>query len=387
MSTARCRFFRGVAALLSALIVSVVACAEICWVVVGTRQDGPGRGISMARFDLETGALSIPRLVFETPQPVFWVPGADPRHLYFCHGLDQFDGRPEGFISAFLVDAEAGALTLINQTSIGGRGASHVNLDQTGRWLLEASYRSGHVAVFSLRGDGSIGERASLLQHSGKSVHPDRQTSAHPHSIYPDPTNRFVLVPDLGLDKIVIYRFDPTFGILLPHDPGAVELPAGSGPRHLAWHPDGRHAYVTQELINAVTTFAWDADSGTLLPLQTISTLPADFSGQNTASEIAVHPSGRYIYASNRGSDNTIAVFAVDPVSALLTPVDRVSSRGLWPRNFSIDRTGRWMVVSNHDSDSLVVFAIDPVSGRLAAVGEPVAAPNPFGTRFLERRP
>lgn len=384
MTTPAGRPIRLAAALLLVLAGAALARAESCWVIVGTRRDGPGLGISTARFDLETGALAAPSLAFETPQPVFWVPSGDGTRLYFCHGLDRFEERPEGFVSAFRFETSSGGLTLLNQASIGGRGASHVNLDHTGRWLLEASYRSGHVAVFTLQPDGSIGPRVTLIQHEGRGPHPERQAAPHPHAIYADPTNHYVLVPDLGLDRVVVYRFDAATGALEKHEPASAILPPGSGPRHLAWHPDGRHAYVTLELHNAVAVLAWDAAAPRLSEVQIIATLEPGFTGANTAAEIAVHPSGRYVYASNRGADNSIAVFSVDRDSGRLTPVERVPSRGLWPRNFSIDRAGRWMVVSNHDSDSLVVFAIDEASGRLTPVGEPVAAPTPFGTRFLE---
>ena len=380
------RAVRSAGALAAAVLALGVLRADTCPVIIGTRQDGPGRGISVAQFDLQTGELSTPRLVAETPQPVFWVGDDAAQHVYFCHGLDRFEDRAEGFISAFRVVADDDALVLINQVAIGGRGASHVNLDHSGQWLLEASYRSGHVAVFGLRPDGGIGLRTALVQHTGRSIHPSRQTSPHPHAIYPDPTNRYLLVPDLGLDKILVYRLDATAGTITPHDPAALELPPGSGPRHLAWHPDGRRAFATLELSNAVAALSWDATLGTLSLRQTVSTLPEGFAGENTAAEVAVHPSGNYVYASNRGTDNSIAVFAVDAGPGPLSAIERVSSRGQWPRNFSIDRSGRWMIVSNHDSDSLAVFSIDRSTGRLTPVGEPVTAPHPFGTRFLEPR-
>jgi len=382
-----CGFIARSRAAVSLLLLSGLAAtlpAATCHVLVGTRKDGPGHGISVASFDLESGALSAPRLVLEIPQPVFWTGDTTGRRVYFCHGLDNFEGRTEGFVSAHAFESESGALTLLNQAGIGGRGASHVALDHTGRWLLQASYRSGHVAVFAIDAAGAIGARTALVQHSGRSIHPTRQDSPHPHAILPAPDNRHVLVPDLGLDRIVVYRFDAATGVLEPHSPAGLDLPPGSGPRHLAWHPDGRHVYATLELTNAVVTLAWDAERATLTLEQTLSTLEPGFDGENTAAEIAVHPSGRYVYASNRGTENSIAVFAVDPASGGLRPVERVSSRGAWPRNFSIDRSGRWMVVSNHDSDNLVVFAIDPSTGRLTPVGDPVSAPLPFGTRFLE---
>lgn len=384
MTSAGGTFAKATGAILLACLLAGSLHGAICQVLIGTRKDGPGRGISIADFNLETGALSAPRLVCETPQPVYWVGDPTGSRIYFCHGLDQFGDTAEGFVSAFAYDRVRNSLTLLNQAAIGGRGASHVNLDHSGRWLLEASYRSGHVAVFALQADGSIGARTATVAHSGRSVHPERQTSPHPHSIYPDPTNRFLVVPDLGTDKIVVYRFDADQGVITPHAPPSLELPPGSGPRHLAWHPDGRRAYVTLELVNAVAAMTWDSAAGTLTLDQSISTLAPGFSGANTAAEIAVHPSGRYVYASNRGADNSIAAFTIDATSGKLAPLARVSSRGLLPRNFTIDRSGRWMVVSNHDSDSLVVFAIDPTTGGLAPVGEPVTVPNPFGTRFLE---
>jgi 6-phosphogluconolactonase len=365
------------------LLASIGARGADLLVLFGTRLAEPGRGLSVAHFDTVTGALSEPRMVFETPAPVFSVSSPDGRYVYVCHGLDSFAGQAEGFVSAFSVGQPDGALTLLNQQAIGSRGASHVSLDHTGRFLLEASYRSGHVVVFALETDGRIGARTALIEHTGRSVHPQRQAAPHPHAIYVDPSNRFALVPDLGLDKVLVYRFDARNGTLTPNDPPAATLPPGSGPRHLAWHPDGRHVYLIDELVNAVTVFTWNGATGTLAATQTIPTLEAGFTGENTAAEIAVHPSGRFIYASNRGTENCVTVFSVDPASGQLALVERVSSRGKWPRNFTIDPEGRWMVVSNHDSDNAVVFRIAAETGRLTPVGDPVSLPTPFGTRFL----
>jgi len=354
------------------------------WLVYfGTRLAESGAGISLARFDSETGNLSQPQRVFETPAPVFFAVSPDARRLYVCHGVDTFAGRPGSGVSAFAIDGMDGHLTLLNQQSTVGNGGSHVSLDRSGRVLLEANYRAGNVVAFPIEADGRIGVVGALMQHTGHSVHPQRQTAPHPHAIYADPTNQYALVPDLGVDRIFVYRLDPLTGGLAPRDPPGLAMPPGSGPRHLAWNPNGRYAYVVNELSNSVTVLAWDATRGVLTPRTTVPTLAAGFAGENTAAEIAVHPGGRFLYVSNRGAENSLTVFALDASGEHPTVVERVPSRGLWPRNFVIDPAGRWMIVSNHDSDNAVVFRIDQQTGRLSPVGEPVTLRVPFGIALV----
>jgi len=248
-----------------------------------------------------------------------------------------------------------------------------------------ANYQGGSVAAWRLNPDGSLGERTAFVQHSGHSINPQRQTHAYAHSIVVDLSNRFVLVADLGLDKLFVYRFDPANGSLTPNDPAYASITPGSGPRHVVFHPNGRWVYLITEMGSTVHLFDWSGQRGTLTEEQSISTLPRDFHGTSTAAEIKVSRDGRFFYASNPGHDS-IAVFSIDQRNGRITSIQNVSSRGQMPRNFEIDPTGQWLLVTNHNSNSAAVFRIDRKTGRLAAVGQPVAVNYPFCPRFLERR-
>jgi 6-phosphogluconolactonase len=375
------------AGLLRPLVLTVVLAPPAAFgadtlVFFGTHAEGPGRGLSVARFDVATGAITSPSLVAEAAAPAFFVLSADGRRLYTCNSLDTYQVQAGGAVSAYAVDPKSGRLTLLNEKPTGGGEPAYVSLDATGRFVLVANYNGGSVAVFALGPDGRLAERTAFVQHEGRSVHPERQTGPHAHCIRTDPSNRFALVADLGLDKVLVYRFDSRDGSLRPNDPPWVALAPGAGPRHLTFHPGGAFAYVINELASTVTAFAWDSARGTLTERQTISTLPAGFGGASTGAEIEVHPSGRWLYASNRGHDS-LAVFAVDRDTGRLALIEYVPTRGHTPRNFAFDASGRWLVVTNHDSENAAVFRVDSESGRLAPMGQPVTLPNPFGVRLL----
>ena len=275
-----------------------------------------------------------------------------------------------------------GALTAINTAPSAGQGPCHVSVTPDGKAVLVANYSSGVVALLPVRADGGLNPPSSFDQHEGKSIHPSRQKAPYAHSINPSADGRFAFAADLGTDKIYTYRIDTAAGTLTAASPASVSLEPGSGPRHLAQSPDGRHAYVINELANTITTFSLDAQTGTLKALQTVPTLPADFTGKNTTAEILIHPSGRFVYGSNRGHDS-IAVFKVDPATGTLTAVEHVSTQGRNPRNFTLDPTGRWLIAANQDGDSLVVFAIDETTGRLTPTGQTVKLTAPVCVRFL----
>ena len=365
--------------LLAAALGSASSHAADMFVYFGSHRTGPGIGFSLAHFDTNTGVLTKPEFLVESPAPAFFALAPDGRHLYTCNS-----GSPGG-VSAYAIEPHTGRLTLVNRVLAGGRDTSYVCLDQTGRFLLAANYEGGNIAAFALRPDGGIGDWTGFAQHTGSSVHPKRQMHAYAHSIIVDPTNRFALVADLGVDQLFVYRFDEKTGALTPNDPPFAKVAAGSGPRHVKFHPNGREVFLLNEIACTIIAFDWDAAKGALTQRQTISTLPADFTGENTCAEIEVHPNGRFLYASNRGHDS-LAVFAIDPASGQLAFVERVSSRGKWPRNFAFDPTGRWIVCTNHNSDNAVVFRVDAATGRLTPVGEPVAVPYPFCERFLPVR-
>jgi 6-phosphogluconolactonase len=342
------------------------------WIIFGTQRSGPGTGFSRASFNAETGELDAPELVAVADDPSFFVINPDGDRLFTCNS-----GTPGG-VSAYSVDATTGKLDFINHHGSRGRGPSQLSLDRTGRFVLAANYGGGYVEVVAIEPDGSLGGQTAMIEHHGRSVRGDRQTRPYAHCVTVAPSNQFALVADLGLDQVLVYRFDAMSGALTPHVPPFVALTPGSGPRHLAWHPDGRRVYLIEELSNEVTALEWNEETGALRELQTLTTLPGDFRGESTAAEILVHPNGRFLYASNRGHDS-VAVFAIDARAGTLTLVERVSSQGRTPRYLAFDPTGRWLIVANHDSDNVTVFAIDEVSGRLTPAGAPVHVHRPFG--------
>ncbi len=346
------------------------------YVYFGSHSFGPGIGFSLAHFDTENGQLSQPRFLLEAREPAFFVIHPDGRHLYTCNS-----GEPGG-VSAYAIDPRTGALTLINRVLAGGGDTSFICLDRTGRYALAANYDGGNVSVFALRPDGGIGDWTAFVQHHGSSVNRERQAHAYAHSIITDPTNRFALVADLGLDKVFVYRFDDRNGSLTPNAPAFVTVAPGSGPRHVRFHPNGRWVYLVSEMASTVTGFNWSTPTGTLSEFQTISTLPRDYAGTSMAAEILVHPNGRFLYASNRGLDS-IAVVSIDGATGHLGLVENVPSGGSKPRNFAFDPSGKWIICTNTDANNAVVFSIDEATGRLTRTGAPVSLPSPYCERFL----
>jgi 6-phosphogluconolactonase len=346
------------------------------FVFFGTHLAGAGKGFSLAHFDSDTGALTVPQFDAEAVAPAYFVIHPDGRHLYTCNS-----GRPGG-ISAYAIDRTTGKLTLINSRPAGGADTSYLSLDRTGRYALIANYEGGNIAVFALAPDGGIGARTAFVQHTGHSVDPERQKHAYAHSIITDPSNRFAVVCDLGLDKVFVYRFDARTGSLAPNDPAFVTVAPGSGPRHPVFHPNGRWVYVVTEIGSTVLAFDWDGASGILHQFQTVSALPAGFPGVSVSAEIAVHPNGRFLYVSNRG-DDSIAIFAIDGANGRLTPLGHVPTHGKTPRNFAFDPSGRWIIATNHGSNNAVVFRVDGATGLLTPTGAPVPVPYPFCERFL----
>jgi 6-phosphogluconolactonase len=249
-------------------------------------------------------------------------------------------------------------------------------VDQTGHWVLVANYGSGSVAALPLGEDGRLGAGIVAIQHHGSSINPQRQSGPHAHFIAPDPLNQFALACDLGLDKVLVYRLNQPGAVLAPNAPPSVTVTAGSGPRHLAFHPDGRHVYLANEMASTMTVFEYQTKAGTLSPLQTISLLPEGFKGQSTAAEVQVHPSGKFVYASNRGHDSIVA-FAVEPKDGTLKLLEHHASGGRTPRHFAVDPSGRWLLAENQDSDSIVIMRIAEDTGLLTTTGPAVEVGSP----------
>lgn len=353
-----------------------LAMAATTLVYIAT-QDPARMGITVAEFDSETGVLSAPKMVVETRDPAHFTLAPGGKHLYMCN-----TGTPGG-VSAFAVeDKKTGALRLLNYRESKGRGPSYVSVDASGNYLLDANYGGGYVEVLSIAADGSLGEQTAFVQHAGSSVHPQRQNKPYAHWFRTDPTNKFGLVADLGMDQVVVYRFDAKSGKLTPNDPAFTKVAPGMGPRHLAYHPNGRWTYGIAELANEVMAFNWDAKKGTLTQFQSVKTLAEGFKDPSTAAEIAVHPNGQFLYASNRGEDSLV-VYAIDAKSGELSLKQRVSSGGKVPRYFSFDPTNKWLVVSNQEGGNVSVFSVDAKTGELAAKGAPVALAKPMAIAFL----
>jgi 6-phosphogluconolactonase len=351
-------------------------------VYVGTYTRGENEGIYVYRLDPSSGALTLASTVRGINNPSFLALHPQHRYLYSVSEVGGEAGRPTGGVSAFAIDPPTGALTGLNQQSSQGTGPCHLSVDQTGQYVLVANYGSGSVALLPIREDGQLGEATDFIQHEGSSVDPGRQERPHAHSITLDPTNRFAFAADLGLDKILIYQLDLSRGKLIPHEEPWVAVTAGAGPRHLAFHPDGRYAYVINELDNTLIAFAYDEARGTLRTLQTLSTLPEDFQGPSYCADVHVAPSGRFIYGSNRGHDS-IAIFAVDEAAGRLSLVDLEPTQGKFPRNFALDPTGTFLLAANQDSDNIVTFRIDPETGQLTPTGHVTNVPKPVCVKMI----
>jgi 6-phosphogluconolactonase len=352
-------------------------------VYFGTYTGGKSRGIYLSQLDGATGRLGEARLVAETPSPSFLAFAPGGKRIYAVNELDQFGGeKGVGSVSAFDISAESGDLKLLNVRSSRGAHPCHLTVDATGRWVLVANYSGGNLAVLPVAADGTLGEAAQVVRHEGWSRVAGRQEAAHAHSINLDAANRFAVAADLGIDKLMIYAFDAAEGKLTAADVPAVRAEPGSGPRHFAFHPDGRRAYVINELNSTLTALTYNPKKGEFGPGATLSTLPeARPVPGNSTAEVQVHPSGRFVYGSNRGH-NSIAVFKVGR-GGRLEWVENEPTQGRTPRNFGIDPTGRWLLAANQDSDSVVVFRIDEKTGALEATGQQIEVGRPVCVKFL----
>lgn len=356
------------------LLLNQTAMSKTSLVYIAT-QNPEKMGITVAEFDSSTGRLGAPKLAAQTRDPAHFTLSRDGSHLYMCN-----TGSPGG-VSAFAVDRKSGALKLLNYKESKGRGPSYVSVDESGRYVLDANYGGGYVQVHSLAKDGSLDAQTAFVEHAGSSVHA-RQNKPYAHWFRTDPSNEFGLVADLGIDQIVVYRFDD--GKLTPNDPPAAKTPPGSGPRHLVFHPNGKWIYGIAELANQVMAFHWDGDKGTLAHFQSVNTLADGFTEPSTAAEIAIHENGKFLYASNRGEDSLV-VYAIDAKSGELSLRQRIPSRGKVPRYFSLDPSNQWLLVSNQEGANVSVFGVDGKTGELTAVGEPVPLIKPMGVVFAPR--
>ena len=382
-------------------VATVMAAAALAWPSSGLHAQSRDGGAALLFVGTYTGAKTSSQGIYafrvqdgpsgpsfsplglaaETPSPSFIVVDARRGLLFAVNEVDTFEGTPTGSVSAFTIDRTTGKLTLINRRPSLGRAPCHLTLDKEGRNLIVANYSSGTVTVLPVAANGQLGE-PKMVQHTGSSVNPQRQQAPHAHCTTFDPEFGFLFACDLGIDKVMTYRLDPKASALTAHTPPFTPVKAGNGPRHMDFRPDGRFAYVLNELTSSVTAFAYDARKGLLQEMQTVSTVPPGYSGNNSGAEIAVHPSGRFLYTSNRGHDS-IARFRIDAESGELTYLDAEPTGGRTPRHFAIGPSGTWLLAANQNSGNFTAFTIDQSTGALKSTGTAVDVPAPVSLAFL----
>jgi len=339
--------------------------------------DGKGEGIYIYNLDPATGELTHAATVSGTGtiNPSFLALSPDRSCLYAVNEISG-DKGPHGIVSAFAIDPETRHLSYLNQQSTQGLAPCHISIEPEGRYCLAANYETGSVCVLPVLEDGSLGEASDTVQFYGSGPNPGRQEGAHAHMIVPDPNRNVILAVDLGTDRLMAFHLDLERGTLDPADPPWIQMPPGSGPRHLAFHPHQPFMYVINELQSTVTVFHAAGNREIFEAVQTISTLPEDFKGQNLGAEIMAAPSGRYVYASNRG-DNSLVIYSVDQETGRLSVIGRELTQGIGPRHFTIDPSGGLLLVANQDTDTVVTFRVDQDSGMLTATGYAAKVPTP----------
>jgi 6-phosphogluconolactonase len=364
------------------LLLPLAGLAKESLVYFGTSTAGKSKGIYVSRFDSTTGKLTAPELAAEIENPTFLTVAPGEHFLYAVREVDKIGDKATGGVKGYAVDAATGKLTPLNEQDSGGSGPCHISVDATGKCLLVANYGGGNIAALPIHADGSLGEIATLIQHSGSSVNTNRQAGPHAHSIYPTPDNRFVLNCDLGLDKVFAYRLDAGAAKLSAGDPPFATVAPGTGPRHLVFSADHKFVYVIGEMGGTVTVFSYAAANAAMTEVQNISLLPKDYAAMNTSAEIVLHPSGKFLYASNRGL-NSIALFSVDQKTGKLTFVEHQSTQGKTPRHFTLDPSGHWLIAENQGSDSVVVFSVDQTTGKLTPTGQTLSVGAPMCAVFV----
>jgi 6-phosphogluconolactonase len=361
------------------------------------RGESHSQGIYVSRFHAATGELSQPELAAEMVNPSFLVISPNHRFLYAVSEDPLSVGPPldhSSYVSAFAIDAATGKLRPLNTVPASGTSTCYISIDKSGKYVMMANFGSGSVSVVRIREDGSLGELTGFIQDVGHSVDPSIQMEPHPHSILVSPDNRYALVSDLGLDRVLIFRFDVETGKLSPPEPPFATVYPGGGPRHFAFDPAGKFGYQLSEMNGIVDVYAWDPAKGTLTGVQRAQTVPHDFFGGNHSGEIEIHPNGKFLYESNRRTQSdsvrgpdTVGVFSIDAASGMLAPVEQSLTGGIMPRNFKIDPTGAYLLVANQLSNNVVLFKIDGTTGRLSKTGTEIKVDTPVCLQFVPARP
>ena len=367
--------YRFALAIVPAVLAMTGAPARAADPVVFITAFAPGDkgGIHAYEFDTTVGRLKPLRRTTGVEHPFFIALSPNKKHLYSIHAK-QFGGKEKEQVAAYEVVGRTGELKLLNRQSAEGTAACYLDVDRTAKAVLVANYSSGSVASLPVRADGSLGEPASFFPHKGSSVNPQRQKEPHAHCIVVSPDNKYAFAADLGTDQVLCYKLDPAAAKLTPNDPPFAKSPPGAGPRHLTFHPKGKHVYVINELLNSVTVFDYAQASGALTERQTISTLPAGFKGTSYCADVKVTPDGKHLYGTNRGHDSIAAYRVGEDGGLSLVAIE--PSRGKGPQNLAITPDGRWLLCANMPGNNVAVFRIEP-TGRLKSAGEPVEQPSP----------
>lgn len=352
------------------------------FVYVGTYTQRGSKGIYIYAFDPMTGSLSPLGVATGVVNPSFLIAAPSRRCLYATNEVANLDDTAGGAVTAFQIEPRTGMLTRLNEQPSHGAAPCHLSIDQTEEVVLVANYNGGNVAAFPIEPDGRLAPASDVVQHTGSGPHPSRQQGPHAHSITVDPTNRYAVAADLGIDKLLVYRLDLEHAKLVAHDIPSVPVHPGAGPRHLAFHPGGEYVYLINELDSTVTAFRYDAGPGRFDTLGTVSTLPQGFEGENWCADLHLSRSGRTLYGSNRGHDS-IAAFQVDEATGQLTALGHTSTQGKTPRNFGIDPSGRYLLAANQDSDTVVSFRMDEQTGGLEPTGAVTQVPMPVCVLFV----
>lgn len=351
------------------------------------------KGIYVSRFHAATGEFGEPELAAEIINPSFLTVSPDHRFLYAVSEDPLSVGPPldhSSYVSAFAIDSATGKLRLLNTAPASGTSTCFISMDKTGKFVLMSNFGSGSVSVIRIKEDGSLGELTAFIQDVGSSVDTRIQFEPHPHSIVVSPDNRYAIVSDLGIDKVLVFRFDAQTGKLSPPDPPFATVYPGGGPRHFTFDPSGKFGYQLSEMNGTVDVFNWDASKGILTTVQRVQTVPHDFFGGNHSAEIEVHPNGKFLYESNRRTKSeeerapdTIGVYSIDPKTGMLTPIEQSLTGGVMPRFFTIDPTGAFLLAANQISNNVVAYKIDPSTGRLSKAGGEIKVDTPVCLKFV----
>ena len=345
------------------------------YLVIGTYTSGKSEGIYVYKFNTETGANSFVSSV-KTSNPSFVAISPDKKFVYAVNEDDP------GHVTAFSFNKANGQLTQLNQQPSHGKHPCYITIDKNGKWVIVGNYSSGTVAVYPVKKDGSLGNTTDTVLHEGSSVDSERQETAHVHATVLNKNNKTLYVPDLGMDKVMLYHLDNKTGRLKEFSTPFVMTEAGAGPRHIDLHPNGKYAYLMEELTGTVSVYSIEKD-GDLSLIQNVSGLPGDFTGAVGSADIHVSPDGKFLYCSNRGESNTIAIFSINPSNGQLFGIDHQSTLGKTPRNFNFDPTGNFLLVANQNSDEVVIFSRDKETGLLTDTGQRINVSTPVCLKWI----